>query len=190
MVRLDEATERELIRLAQRGDADAFGRLVSCYQQTVFNIAYRLTGDRQEAKDVAQEAFVKTYQTLDRFDLQRPLAPWLGRITTNTALNWIKKRRPEIEMDEETLLADPTPSPEAQTIAAETSTQLRAAIAALPPNYRAVIELRHFQSLSYQEMSKSLNAPISDVKSWLFRARRRLRRKLRRKLRGVLADEE
>lgn len=186
MVRLDEAKERELIRLAQRGDADAFGQLVSRYQQTVFNIAYRLMGDRQEAKDVAQEAFVKTYQTLDRFDLQRPLAPWLGRITTNTALNWIKKRRPEIEIGEESLLADPAPGPEDQAIAAETSTQLRAAIAALPPNYRAVIELRHFQKLSYQEMSEALDAPLSSVKSWLFRARRELRRKLR----GALADEE
>ncbi len=182
MIRLDEAAERELIRLAQRGDAEPFGQLVERHQQAVFNIVYRLTGNRQEAKDVAQEAFVKTYQTLDRFDPQRPFAPWLYRIATNTALNWIKRRRREVELEEDAPLADPSPGPESLAIAAETSVRLRAAIAALPPNYRAAIELRHFQGLSYQEMSEALGVPLSDVKSWLFRARRRLRR--------VLTDEK
>jgi len=177
MVSLDEATERELIRRARQGDADAFGRLVVRYQQKVFNIAYRLTGDWQEARDVAQEAFVKTYRALDRFDPQRPFAPWLCKIAANTALNWIKKRRP-MELEHKALLTDPAPGPEARVIAAEKSARLRAAIVALPPNYRAAIELRHFQGLSYREMSEALGAPLSSVKSWLFRARRKLRRML------------
>ena len=71
------------------------------------------------------------------------------------------------------------PSPESQAIASEVSERLRAAVAALPPNYRAAIELRHFQGLSYQEMSEMLNAPLSDIKSWLFRARRKLREVLK-----------
>lgn len=171
----EETGETELIQTAQQGDADAFGRLVVRYQQAVFNIAYRMTGNRQEAEDVAQEAFTKSYQALDRFDPTRPFAPWLYRITTNTALNWIKRRRPEVNMDEETTRSETTLSIEAQTIAAETSDRLRAAIAKLSPNYRAAIELRHFQGLSYKEMSEALNVPLSDVKSWLFRARRRLR---------------
>ncbi len=181
MKRLDETdktVEREQIRLARQGDADAYGRLVTRHQQTVFNIAYRVTGNRQEAEDVAQETFVKAYRALNRFDTERPFAPWLYRIATNTALNWIKRRRPEAELDKETALADPSPGPEAQAIAADTSARLRAAIAALPPNYRAAIELRHFQDLSYQEMSDALDVPISDVKSWLFRARRKLKKVL------------
>ncbi|MBN1976753.1 MAG: sigma-70 family RNA polymerase sigma factor [Anaerolineae bacterium] len=171
----EETGEIELIQIAQQGDADAFGRLVVRYQQAVFNIAYRMTGNRQEAEDVAQEAFIKSYQALDRFDPTRPFAPWLYRITTNTALNWIKRRRPEADMDEETTRSETTPDIEAQTIAVEMSDRLRAAIAKLAPNYRAVIELCHFQGLSYKEMSEALNVPLSDVKSWLFRARRRLR---------------
>lgn len=178
MARPDEAVQRELIRRAQHGNTDAFGQLVMQYQQAVYNIAYRLTGNRQEAEDVAQESFVKTYQALDRFDAQRPFAPWLYRIATNTALNWIKRRRPESELDEEFSAHGTTPNPEAQAITAETTDRLRAAVADLPPNYRAVIELRHFQGLSYREMSEVLDAPLSDVKSWLFRARRRLRRAL------------
>lgn len=181
MVRLNEAAERELVRLAQHGNAEAFGRLVARYQQAIFNIAYRLTGNQQDAEDVAQEVFVRTYQALDRFDPQRPFAPWLYRIATNTALNWVKRRRPEVHVDEGALLADTTPGPEAQAIATETSARLRAAIATLPPNYRVAIELRHFQGLSYQEMSAALSVPLSDVKSWLFRARHRLR--------GMLSDE-
>jgi RNA polymerase sigma-70 factor (ECF subfamily) len=178
MTRLDEAAQQELVRRAQNGNTDAFGRLVTQYQQAAYNIAYRLTGNRQEAEDVAQEAFVKTYQALDRFDAQRPFAPWLYRIVTNTALNWIKRRHPESELDEETSPDSTTLHPEAQAIAAERTERLRAAITDLPPNYRAVIELRHFQGLSYREMSEALDAPLSDVKSWLFRARRRLRRAL------------
>jgi RNA polymerase sigma-70 factor (ECF subfamily) len=178
MTRPDKATQQELILRAQDGNADAFGQLVTHHQQAVYNIAYRLTGNRQEAEDVAQEAFVKTYRTLDRFDSKRPFAPWLYRITTNTALNWIKRRRPEAELDEELASSNTTPTPETLVITAETGNRLRTAIAELPPNYRAVIELRHFQGLSYHEMSEALNAPLSDVKSWLFRARRRLRKTL------------
>lgn len=175
MGRLARAREHELIRLARRGDAEAFGELVARHQETVFSIAYRLTRTRQEAEDVAQDAFIKAYQALDRFDLERPFVPWLHRITTNTALNCIRRRRPEAELVEETLLADPAPGPEARTVASEESARLRAAVAMLPPNYRAAIDLRHFQGFSYREISDALNVPLSDVKSWLFRARRRLR---------------
>jgi RNA polymerase sigma-70 factor (ECF subfamily) len=174
----DKTVEREQIWLARQGDTDAYGQLMIRHQQAVFNIAYRVTGNRQEAEDVAQEAFVKAYRALGRFDTERPFAPWLYRIATNTALNWVKRRRPETTLDTETPLADPAPGPEAQAIATDTAAQLRTAIAALPSNYRAVIELRHFQGLSYQEMSDALNVPISDVKSWLFRARRKLRKVL------------
>jgi RNA polymerase sigma-70 factor (ECF subfamily) len=111
MTRPDEAAQRDLIRRAQHGNTDAFGRLVMQYQQAVYNITYRLTGNRQEAEDVAQEAFVKAYRALDRFDARRPFAPWLYRIATNTALNWIKRRRPESELDEELSAHGTTPKP-------------------------------------------------------------------------------
>jgi RNA polymerase sigma-70 factor (ECF subfamily) len=179
MMHVDEAAQQELIRRAQHGDTAAFGQLVNQHQQVVYNIAYRLTSDQQEAEDVAQEAFVKTYQALNRFDAQRPFAPWLYRIVTNTALNWVKRRHPESRLDEEIAPGSATPNPEAQAIAAETANRLRAAIADLPPDYRAAIELRHFQGLSYREMSEALDVPLSDVKSWLFRARRRLRTALK-----------
>jgi len=175
MDRLSGVTESELVAWTLEGDTSAFAALVRRHQAAVIRRAWQIVGEAEEAEDVAQETFVKAYRALDRFDPQRPFAPWLYRITTNTALNWLKRRRPEAELDEETLAADTTPGPEAQAISAETAAQLRAAIAGLPPNYHAAIELRHFQGLSYQEIGEALGAPLSDVKSWLFRARRRLR---------------
>lgn len=174
MVRLDKAKQSKLVKLAQRGDTEAFGELVKNHQRAVFNIAYRLTYNREEAEDVAQEAFVRAFQAIKRFDTDRPFGPWVFRIATNTALNLIKRRHPEVDIDKVTVIADPSPAPDERAIAAERSTMIRAAVAALPPNYRAAIELRHFQGLSYREMSEELGAPLSDVKSWLFRARRKL----------------
>jgi RNA polymerase sigma-70 factor (ECF subfamily) len=175
----DEMNEQEQIRRARRGDTAAFGRLVERHQAVVFRIAYRLVRNRQEAEDIAQETFVKAYQALDRFDLERPLAPWLYRIARNTALNLLKRTRPEVSLIEEALPAGTIPGPEEQVLAAERTAEthalLRKAIADLQPNYRRAIELRHFEGLSYQQMSEELGVPLSDVKSWLFRARRRLR---------------
>lgn len=182
MTQLDKAAEGDLVRQAQQGNTAAFGQLVARYQRVVFQIAYRLIRNRQEAEDVAQDTFVKAYQALERFDPERPLAPWLYRIARNTALNQIKRVRPETPLLEEALPAHSDTEPETSVIAAETRnkarTSLRAALAALPANYRVVIELRHFQGLSYQEMSAVLDEPISNVKSWLFRARHRLRQLL------------
>lgn len=100
-----EAGERELIRLAQQGDADAFDQLVVRHQQAAFNIAYRMTRNRQEAEDVAQGPFVNAYQALDRFGTERPFAPWIARTATNTALNRIRGQQPERGLNEEILLA-------------------------------------------------------------------------------------
>ncbi len=174
MVRQDKAKQSKLAKLAQHGDTEAFGELVKNHQRAVFNIAYRLTYNWQEAEDVAQEAFLKAYQAMNRFDPERPFGPWIFRIATNMALNRIKRGHPEVDIDKVTVLADPSHSPDARAVAAERSTMIRVAVAALPPNYRAAIELRHFQGLSYREMSEQLGAPLSDVKSWLFRARRKL----------------
>jgi RNA polymerase sigma-70 factor (ECF subfamily) len=174
--RSGQEREQELARKAKAGDSDAFGELVVKHQRVVFNIAYRLAGNREDAKDVTQEAFVRAFRKLDRFDPDRPFAPWLYRLATNTALNWLKRRRPEAHKGIEPI--ERGPGPAARLIAVESVSRLREAIGSLPLNQRAAIELRHFQGASYKEIGRRLNAPLSDVKSWLFRARRRLQRDL------------
>lgn len=178
--------ESSLLLQAQQGDKLAFGKLVQIHQTAVFNVAYRVLGNRQAAEDAAQEAFLRAYRALDRFDRQRPFAPWVKRISVNVCLNWLEAERirPQISAaDLGTSTETPVrpeqwaakqPTPEQTMIQAETSQQLRAAIIQLPPQYRAVIELRHFQELSYAEMAKTLERPVSSVKSDLFRARKLL----------------
>ena len=185
--------EQLLLQQARQGDetsAAAFGELVRRYQTAVFNTAYRLLGRRVEAEEAAQEAFLRAYRALDRFDVKRPFAPWIKRITVNLCLNWLEsaKVKPQIlaaemsrddrpvDMDD---WAQSAPSPEQALVREEQSVQLRQAILALPPHYRAAIELRHFQELSYEEMAEALERPLSSVKSDLFRARKLLAEKMK-----------
>lgn len=178
------AAERDLVRRAVKGDAAAFGRLVQLHQKAVFNVAFRFLGRRPDAEDAAQDTFIRAYRALDRFDTTRPLAPWLKRIAVNVCLNRLEAQR----IRPETLATDMgrpddapfdrlpgrRPTPEQAALATEQAAEIRQALAQLPPRYRAVIELRHFQGLSYAEMSATLERPLSSVKSDLFRARRQL----------------
>jgi RNA polymerase sigma factor (sigma-70 family) len=176
-------TDAELVASARHGRPDAYGELVRRYQQVVYNVALRQTGDRQEALDLAQETFVRAYRLLGSFDQTRPFGPWIARVAVHVAVSAYQRRpAPTVPLvvthDSERILPDPAPGPEQQALAAERSASLRRAIALLPPHYRAVIELRHFQELTYEEIAAALGIPLSGVKSHLFRARRRLRETL------------
>ncbi len=174
------ATERSLTQLAAQGDQNAFGELVQLHQSAVFNVAYRMLGNRQDAEDAAQEAFVRAYNAFDTFDTGRPILPWLKKIVTNLCINWIKAHRPTLSLENGLPPPkEPKPGPEAQTANRERDAQIRAAILSLPLRYRAAIELRHFQELSYEEIAEMLDKPLSTVKSDLFRARKLLAEKLK-----------
>jgi len=182
--------EQAWIRQARSGDTQAFAALVQKYQSAIYNLTYRLLGDSEEAKDLAQEAFLRAYRALPTFQADKPFAPWLYRIASNLCLNWLAKRRlPTVSLDAALCADDPAGtaleigdhSSEPQTILErqERHTALRRAILALPPEQRVVIELRHFHDLSYQEIADVLGVPLSDVKSRLFRGRRWLAEALR-----------
>ena len=166
--------------LAAQGDPDAFSELISRHQSVVFNIAYRMLGNRRDAEDAAQDAFIRSFLGLDTFDTGRPFLPWIKQITINICLNRIKKNHPTPSLDEGLPPPrEPSPGPEAQTVYRERDTQILAAILSLSPRHRSVIELRHFQNLSYADISEALDRPLSDIKSDLFRARKILAEKLK-----------
>ena len=190
------ANERELLLQAKQGNTAAYGKLLQSHQTAVFNVAYRLLGNRRDAEDMTQETFLRGYRALNTFDLARVrgenlFAPWIKRIATNVSLNWLESRRirpqttasdlPRAEesdvrdMDE---WASEQTTPEQGLVQQERSQRLRAAILALPPHYRAVVELRHQQEMSYAEIAKALERPLSSVKSDLFRARKMLATKM------------
>jgi len=170
-------TDRDLILRARRGESEAFGELVTRYQTGVFNVCYRVLHERSEAEDMAQETFMRAYDRLNTFDIEREFGPWIRRIAANLCLNFLESRKVALPLDEERD-ADQSRRPEKQVEVKERSEQVRSALASLPSHYRVIVELRHYQELSYDEIASQLNIPLSDVKSHLFRARKLLAEKL------------
>jgi RNA polymerase sigma-70 factor (ECF subfamily) len=170
--------ERDLAQRAAQGDREAFGGLVRFHQAGVYSVAYRMLGEIREAEDAAQETFLRAYRAIRTLDPQRPPGPWLKKIAVNVCLNQLE-RRSTFTLEDDTAVPGHEPSPESQIIEQEQNRQVRAALLSLPPHYRAAIELRHFQALSYAEMAETLHRPLSDIKSDLFRARKMLAEILR-----------
>ncbi len=174
---MNALTDRDLILRARHGDTESFGELIMRYQTSVFNVCYRILHERGEAEDLAQETFIRAYDRIHTFDIEREFGPWIRRVAANLCLNTIESQKVTSELDDERD-ADPAQLPEAVQEVHERSEQIRLALASLPAHYRAVVELRHFQELSYEEIAAELKIPLSDVKSHLFRARKILAEKL------------
>jgi RNA polymerase sigma-70 factor (ECF subfamily) len=177
---LDEAT---LIARARRSDVSAYEELVRSHQEVAFRAAYLVLRDAAEAEDAAQEAFVKAFHALDRFDPGRPFKPWLLRIVTNEALNALKAVRRRRTLAERYSEASgprgAAPSLDAAALGLERSRLLAQALDALQEEERLVISLRYFLELSEQEMAEALECRPGTVKSRLSRALERLRRVIR-----------
>lgn len=170
-------TDRDLILRTRRGDTEAYGELVTRYQTNVFNVCYRILHERGEAEDLAQESFLRAYGRLSTFDIEREFGPWVRRVAANLCLNHLESQHKNVELKEEKD-ANESQRPEAVIESYERSEQIRRALASLPAHYRVVVELRHYQDMSYDEIASELNIPLSDVKSHLFRARKLLAEKL------------
>jgi RNA polymerase sigma-70 factor (ECF subfamily) len=185
----DDQPEAAWIRAFLANDRSAFDKLVVRHQDRVFNLCYRLLGDREEASDCAQEVFVKVYRSLKGFRGAASFSTWLGAIAVNTCKNRLKSKEhrfwrkvvridPPPKNDERTAtlqLADPAPSPLAQLTQKEQDRLLQEAINGLPPEARAVIVLRDVEGLSYEEITQITGYNPGTVKSKLARARRQLR---------------
>lgn len=174
-------TEPELAQRARWGDLQAFGELVRSHQASVFNVCYRLMGERGEAEDLAQEAFLRAYQRLHLYDPGRPFGPWVRRIAANLCFNHLQAGRlARLPFDDELERVETAglPSPEISYEHRESAQAIWQAIHALPAHYRAVIELRHFQQMSYEEISNELDITPGMVKTHLFRARKLLAERL------------
>lgn len=188
-MQLDEA---ELIEQCRQGVRPAFDALVLRYQDRIFNTVWRICGNRSEAEDLTQEAFVKALQAIDRFDGRSGFYTWLFRIATNLALSERRRaaRRQTYSLDSAGpeddrggLPADQRPGapgaePEARACADESHALVLAALASLDQEHRAVVVLRDMESFGYEEIAEILEVPIGTVKSRLHRARMALREKL------------
>ncbi len=169
----DDAT---LVRRCREGDRAAFERLVMRYQKPVYNAALRLLRDPEEARDVAQTTFLKVFEHLGDYDPRFKFYSWLYRIAVNESLNVLGSRRSLGEPAGEE--ADEAPGPERQLEGEQMGRAIEEALMHIKPELRAVVVLRHFLHLSYQDMGDILLLPEKTVKSRLYSARQQLRDEL------------
>ena len=171
-----------LIQRCKEGSPDAFDELVSIYERQVFNFAYRISGNHDDALDVTQEAFIRVYNSLHTFRGDSNFTTWMYRIVKNVYLDMRKKSKSHrfvsldesIDLDENSVLRqfeDERPSPEQIVTLHERDQKLQEAVSSLPDYQRIIITLYHIHSKSYEEIAQIMELPIGTVKSRLNRAR-------------------
>ena len=168
--------ESFLIARARRGDPGAFEEIVRLYQRRVYGVALRIVRAHDVADDVAQEAFLRAWRSLDRFDLDRPFGPWVCRIAANLAVNYVRSPRAREEgLPEGHAEAKATaPGPLGALLDGEATRVLDAALAELPSEQRAVLVMRAVEEMSYAEIAEALGISPGTVMSRLYRAREKL----------------
>jgi len=178
--------DEKLIDLCLSGDRNAFGELVTRYQRVVYRLAYRIIGNFEDAKDLTQETFIRAYTRLSDLREKTKFASWLKKITFSVCMNWLKAQGYsdsallEKEINEENIyeIPDPAPLPAEQMEVEELRETVLKTINKLPETYRLPLTLYHFDGLSYQKVSESLDIPVSTVKWRLHQARRQLRKEM------------
>jgi RNA polymerase sigma-70 factor, ECF subfamily len=155
-------TDDDLIALALGGRGDAFGTLVERYERAVYYLALRTMREAEEAKDAAQEAWIKAYRALASFRPGAKFATWIFTICYRVCCDRLAKRK-RFSGEEPPDVADPAAGPEQAVEAADDASRLRAAIAALPEKYRVVITLFHLQGKQYDEIAAVLDLPLGTV---------------------------
>ncbi len=161
------------------GNQDSFAELVNTYQNAVYNLCYRMLGERTEAEDATQEAFLRAYLNLDRYDPARSFKTWVLSIASNHCIDRLRKRRLTWLSLDDTLppnihLRSDEPEPEEATLHDERSRAVQSLLNELSTEYRAAVILRYWYDYSYAEIADILDTTESAIKSRLFRARQAL----------------
>lgn len=179
---------KQRIKEVLKGDQEAFGEIVELFRDKVFQICYRMLGNRHEAEDIAQEAFVRAYVNIHSFNQNRKFSTWLYRIATNLCIDRIRKKKPDYFLDAEVAgtdgltlysqIAADEKSPDAEVETMEIQDIVQREILRLPDKYRIVIVLRYIDELSLNEISEVLEMPLGTVKTRIHRAREALRKQL------------
>ena len=158
-----EALIKKRIKQVIKGDQNAFGEIVEIYKDKVFQIAFRMLGNRHEAEDIAQEAFIRAYINIESFNINLKFSTWLYRIATNLCIDRIRKKKPDYFLDAEVAgtegltmysqIPSKTPLPEDDVESLELQDSIQREISKLPEKYRSVIVLKYIEELSLNEIS-------------------------------------
>ncbi|HOG47444.1 MAG TPA: sigma-70 family RNA polymerase sigma factor [Anaerolineae bacterium] len=178
---MDPCSDELLVEESKRGSREAFTELVQRHQGAVYSLCYRTVGNPTEAEDLAQEAFLRLYRSLDRFRRGARLRPWLHRIAVNACLDALRKRKePMLSLDgmREGGTEPPIPHggtlPEEACLDRELQAAVQQALLQLPGDYRIALVLRYLEDLSYREVADALGVPLSTVETRIFRAKKML----------------
>lgn len=177
------------IKQVRKGDQNAFGEIVELYKDKVFQLCFRMLGNSHEAEDTSQEAFIRAYINIERYNIDRKFSTWLYRIATNLCIDRIRKKKPDYYLDAEvagteglTLYSQIPASqlaPDEEVSKIELQEIIQNEILKLPEKYRTVIVLKYIEELPLTEISKILDLPIGTVKTRIHRGREALRKQLR-----------
>lgn len=191
--------ERSVTERAAHGDHAAFEQIVRDMQQPVYNLALRMSGDAEEAYDLAQETFLKVWNSLPYFRYDCAVSSWIYRLTSNTCIDFLRKKKKSdtvslhfvTEDGEQTLpIPDPTPGPEERAMDAVNREQIARAINSLETEYRMALTMRVLDGMRYQEIAEALEISEGTVKSRIARARAKMRAALGNILDGASSNEK
>jgi RNA polymerase sigma-70 factor (ECF subfamily) len=180
-----DGSEANALAEARAGNRDAFRTLVERHSRAVFRVAYRITGNEQDAEDVVQDAFLKAYLELSRFEGRAGFGTWVHRIAANCAIDLVRRRpRNAVDGDAEdgvpllARLASPAPGPEREAAGRQARSRIDAALVSLTPLERAAFTLRHLEQRSVDEISATLGQNPAATRHSIFRAVAKMRRAL------------
>jgi RNA polymerase sigma-70 factor, ECF subfamily len=184
-----DAIVNRIIQQVKKGDQQAFEEIVELYGGRVYQLTYRMLGNTHEAEDISQEAFLRAYINIERFDSTKKFSTWLYRIATNLAIDRMRKKKPDYHLDAEiagtegltlySQLASDEKDPDEQVEVFELQEEVQQEIDNLPAKYRSAIILKYIQELSLKEISDILDLPVATVKTRIHRGREALRKRLR-----------
>ncbi len=183
--------DEELMQKIKKGDVEVFDILVRRWENRLFNVIYRITGDFETSRDIRQEVFLRVYQSAKGYRSDGHFSTWLYRIAINCSINELRKRKRRqtipLNMPEsgegqtvQSELLDDSPGPEEVIQQNELSEHIRDALRCLPDEQRVVIVLRHYECLKFQQIASILNCPLGTVKSRMHNGLEQLRSKLKR----------
>lgn len=173
------ASDIEIVNKCLAGDINAFEVLIERYKKAVFNTAYRMMGNREEAEDISQEAFIRMFNSLSRYNPEYKFMTWALKVTTNLCLDSLRKRKAEtVPIDDGFEIKDGKDTPEEEYIRKENQKLVQDAIMKLPEKYREFLILFHQRNLSYQEIMEVTGESLTIVKNRLYRARQMLKEEL------------
>ena len=182
---MERLADEKLVSQTLKGEEGAFSTLIKRYEKQIYSLAYRLTNNKDDAQDLAQEAFIKIYKNLDKYDHERPFFPWMYKVAANVCYSMLRQSKShatEITLEKviefSPLIPDRNTHPEEYYQTKETQKLVRQAIAELPERYRVPLVLKYLEEMSYKEISEILDIPVTTIETRLYRGRSLLKKRL------------